>query len=255
MEDILITINNEQYVLKRVVFKPIYAMKMLKDENLKPLSFEEILNLYVNSYHNRNYKIIKLLNTNNCDLRDGIIYNPDGRIKIDLDSVNLRNLNNHSIIGFSNKDKTKLNDKKLTDKIEENWHGSLNLKSDFSAFRFDEMPNEIKNNQLLFTQKEIKALNAKTNGTTLTITYNKKEKNPFFKSLVRGNTDLLNEYEEIINYNKKTNLKVKIYCIKPLFEAFNFLSLINSTEIDGSSQGRLDKMNPHFLTLKKYSEK
>lgn len=252
MDDILITITNEDYILKRIMFKPIYTMQILKDEKLKPLSFEEILNLYVNSYHNKNYKLIKLINTINCDLRDGIIYNPDGRIKIDLDSVNLKNLNNNSIIGFSNKDKIKISDKKLTDKIEENWSGSLNLKSDFSAFRFDEMPNEIKNNQMLFTQKEINALNPRNDGNTLIIKYNKKNKNPFFKSLVRGNIELLNEYDEIINYNKKTNLKVKIFCIKPLFEAFNLFSLINSTEVDGSSQGRLDKMNPHFLALRRY---
>jgi len=193
--------------------------KLIGQENT-PMSVADLIDLRNRAFKSGNDDWIKQVCYNYFDSGDGIVYHPNGNIKIDLDSANLRGLTSNS-------------EKNLS------WNGALNLEKEIGAKRFADLPNEIDGVQLLFTPEEIKEY------TGNYLTESQVPKNKFWLAFARGDEERLGTYaREVYSRNNDSELmKVWISPKSPDFEAERLWCLDGfdfNSSVDGDYDGQLD---------------
>ena len=163
--------------------------------------------------------LINQVYRNYLDSGDGIVYNTDGRIKIFLDSLNLKKLN-------------------PLDKNNLAWSGALNLEKKDGVIRFDELPDEANGIQLVFTRDEINKY-IQMNNTPDTVCENK-----ILLALARGNEERLETHaENVAQLTRRSNVMNLHISVSPEFQAERFwclYNLNNISNVSGNYNGRLD---------------
>ena len=185
--------------------KIIEKMPELISQGYIPISISEIMEQRIKAWESKDKGLISLWEKNYFDSGDGIIYHPDGRIKIVLDSQNLKNINPNTQL---------------------NWYGAQVLPE--QTFQ--------KTQGIEFTRNEIKEYANK---------YLKKKEvlsNPIWLALVREDKQLLKEYTYQV-FSKINHLELmKIWISNsPHFEAqrlFCLDSLDFYSSIDGINFGQ-----------------
>ena len=160
---------------------PRITTPYLEEKGYSPMSVLEIVRLF----NLKNCSIPEFYNPVNSG--DGIIYHPDGRIKIDLDSENLKNLNKNSCLTRN---------------------GSLNLEKEKNAKKFEDLPDEINGLQLSFSPKEIDEW-----GNSWYTSYFNSD-NKIWNAIIRGRWEELLKYNDEIPVRKRfsflLNLDIKL---------------------------------------------
>ena len=188
--------------------RTINQMPKLIEAGQTPMSVKDIMEQRVNAWNSDDKDLAEQWGTNYFDSGDGIMYHPDGRIKVVPNSKTLRNVNSNTPL---------------------KWYGSQVLQNE----TFDNSDG------IEFTREQIGEFGNQ---------YLRKEqviKNPIWLALAQDDKKLLNEYVGQVYsriYDTKL-MKVWISEEKPDFEAERFWclgGLGGYSNVDGDYSGHLD---------------
>jgi len=188
--------------------KNIEQMPKLISEKYLPLSLAQIMEQRLRVSERNNAELSNIWDKNYFDSGDGIIYHPDGRIKITPDSVTL---------------------KKITPDTKLSWYGSQILEEG----TFDKLQGEE------FTRDDLSKYTEKYLDESEVL------ENPIWLAFVRGDKQLLKEYTRYVSLknNNKKIMRIWISDQSPRFEAERLLSLYGldyNSNVVGNEDGQLD---------------
>ncbi len=199
----------------------IDKMSELVARGYMPISVAGIMDLRNDAFKSGENEWIQQVCYNRFDSGDGIVYHPDGRIKVVWDSPNLKSLTSNSKL--------------------DNFTGwsSLNLEKEKGTKRFEELPEEMKGVQLVFDPKEIKEFTGKD------LREEQVPNNKFWLALARGDENRLGTYVQNVysEINDSELMRVIVIDKKPDFEAERLWCLSGlgyNSNVDGDDGSPLD---------------
>ena len=196
--------------------KTIDKMPELVAQGYTPISVAGIMEQRINAWQSGDQELAKKWSSNFFDSADGIIYHPDGRIKVVPESQTLREINSNTPL---------------------KWYGSLPLQEG----TFDSITEGVE-----FSKTEVEKFANKY------LKQNEARENPIWLALAQDDKELLKEYvgQVYSKLNDPELMKVRVSEKSPKFECERLWclgSLGNDSNVFGNNYGGLVGINGRLV--------